>query len=154
MPLNSNQLLKYGLNKEIQFLFALKQAINNTDITISKTEDIYDCVDFEIYNNTTKRTLFIELKSRRGDISNYNTFFIDKQKLQKISTKFTKIPVILLWIDERRNLYYTFYDDSLLNSEEGYSYGNLTYLIKKNYCSCATIKELATEITNIISTNE
>ena len=154
MPLNPNNLLKYGLNKEVQFLFALKQAINNDDITISKTENKYECIDFDIYNNRTKRTLFIELKSRRGDISNYNTFFIDKQKLNKISTKFTGIPVILLWIDERRNLYYTFYDDSLLNSEEGYSYGNITYLIKKDSCRYASIKELAIEITDIISKSE
>ena len=154
MPLNPNKLLKYGLKRELRFLYAVQEALNNDEIVISKTENEFECVDFDIYHNTTKRSIFIELKSRKGDISNYNSFFIDQQKLLKISVKYTGIPVILVWTDEKQNLFYTLYDDSLLDSEQGVLFGNKTLSIKKDLCHYATIKELADDITSILSNRE
>ena len=41
MSLNQNQLIKYGIQAETEFLFALNDKINDTNIIIKKTEDRY-----------------------------------------------------------------------------------------------------------------
>ena len=55
------QLIKYGLNAEIEFLFALNEKFEDDDIIITKTADQYSPVDFVITNKRNDNKLFLSL---------------------------------------------------------------------------------------------
>ena len=62
-------------------------------------------------------------------------FFISVSKLYNIKTEYNHIKTLLVWSDKFKNVYFTKYNDELLNSKQSYiNYGNV-FRIKKDICS-------------------
>ncbi len=125
--------LEYGSLKETKFIYALNQSFNNNDIVITKTKDKFCCCDFKVKNVKNNKKLFIELKSRKDNLTRYDAFIIGKTKLYNISKNYKDYIVILVWYDEYKNLYYTCYDDELLNCKTNSNFDN-SFDIPKSRC--------------------
>tara|TARA_B110000285_G_C15047001_1_gene574856 strand:- start:594 stop:1043 length:450 start_codon:yes stop_codon:yes gene_type:complete len=137
------QLIKYGLNAEVEFLFALNEKFDDEDIIITKTANQYSPVDFVITNKRNDNKLFIELKSRKLDISKFNTFFIGRSKLNQISKNYKTDCVILVWMDTYKHLYYKLFSDELLDCNIKNCNGADCFLINRADCRDSSITALA-----------
>ena len=143
MSLNQNQLIKYGIQAETEFLFALNDKINDTNIIIKKTEDRYAPVDFTITNNTNDTILYIELKSRKIDISKFKTFLIGRSKINTICNTYPNSCVLIVWTDVYKHLYYKLVTKDMLKSNIQNCNGADCFLIDKNTCKDSDIASLA-----------
>ena len=130
-----NNLLKYGLQEELKFLKLLNTNINDKNILISKTTYQYCPVDFQITNLQNNTSMMIELKSRKCDISNYQSFFIGYTKLHNIRKEYKNTPVILVWVDIFKNIFYVFFHTNLLNSKIGIINNGKVFFINKSVCN-------------------
>jgi len=141
--------LEYGNRKETEFMYALNETINNDSITITKTIDKFCCVDYKVKNELNKKCMYLELKSRKDDISKFSTLLIGKDKLQKISKFYNKFVVILVWYDECKNMFITIYDDDLLNSNTNKSFSN-SFDIDISCCKKCDMNKLSDGIKKIL----
>ena len=142
--------LEYGNRKEIEFMYALNENINDDSITITKTIDKFCCVDYKVKNELNKKCIYLELKSRKDDISKFSTLLIGKDKLQKISKYYNKFVVILIWYDEIKNMFITTYDNNLLKSPTNKSFGN-SFDIDKDCCKKTDMKNLSDDIKKLLN---
>lgn len=140
---SKNELLKYGLNAEIEFMYALNTLIDDENVVIKKTTNKYAPVDFIITNKQNDMKLYIELKSRTQNISSYDSFMIGRSKLNSISKIYRNDCVVLVWIDTHNHLFYKLYQDELLNSQIKCINGGDVLLIPKTDCRNSDISSLA-----------
>lgn len=132
--MSKEALLKYGLNEELKFLNLLRTHLKDTDIIIMKTKNPFCCVDFEIKNVVSNKTIMLELKSRKINLKNIPNFFISYNKLYNIKNDYSNCKVLLVWSDFLQNVFYKIYNDELLNSNNGFFNGGKAFLIDKNIC--------------------
>jgi len=142
--------LDYGNRKEIEFMYALNETINDANINITKTIDKFCCVDYKVKNELNKKCVYIELKSRKDDISKFNTLLIGKDKLNKISKYYNNFVVILIWYDEYKNMFINIYDDELLKSNTNSLFSN-SYDIDISRCKKSDMKNLSEGIKKLLN---
>tara|TARA_R110000796_G_scaffold234247_1_gene352860 strand:- start:1644 stop:2135 length:492 start_codon:yes stop_codon:yes gene_type:complete len=142
--------LEYGNKKETEFMCSLNETINDTNISITKTIDKFCCVDYKVKNEVNKKCIYLELKSRKDDISKFNTLLIGKDKLNKISNYYNKFYVLLIWYDECKNMYITIYNDDLLKSPTNNLFTN-SFDIDKSCCKKSDMKNLSDGIKKLLS---
>jgi len=123
---------KFGWTQETIFCINLTKLIDDKNITITKTDDQFCSVDFIIqYKN---KRVMLELKSRRQNLSKYSDLFINTNKLHTIESQYKNIPTLLVWSDTFSNVYFTTYNEKLLQSPTQFSNGGCAFKINKKVC--------------------
>ena len=106
--------------------------------TIMPTADKYDNTDFIITNTLTHAKLHIELKCRAVKFENYESFFINANKIKLIKQK-ELVPCILVWVFGYK-VYYILYNDDFTTKYNvnsvwtitGKANANVMYILKKD----------------------
>lgn len=135
--------VKYGLEKELELLLKINNILDD-DYVLTKTEDVYCCVDY-ILSKKDKIICYIELKSRKN-ISHFADLMIGCNKLKSISL--LKHKTILLWIDSDI-FYYCDFNKKMLEYPTGIICGSNVIYIPKTEMVLGNITSF-TEMLNTI----
>jgi hypothetical protein len=110
----------YHATNENRFSISLFKLMLNNGIkhfTIMPTANKYDNTDFIITNTLTNKKMYIELKCRDVKFENYESYFVNANKIKAIENK-QLVPCILVWKfgvkDDK--IYYIIYHDDFINT--------------------------------------
>ena len=134
--------VKYGLEKELELLLKINNILDD-DYVLTKTEDIYCCVDY-ILTKKDKIICYIELKSRKN-IAHFGELLIGGNKLKSISL--LKHKTILLWIDGD-TFYYCDFNKKMLEYPTGIICGSSVIYIPKTEMVLGNITSFTKALNN------
>jgi hypothetical protein len=144
--------IDYHTTNENKFSVSMFKTLLDNGIkhfTIIPTANKYDNTDFIVTNTLTNNKMYIELKCRDVKFENYESFFINANKIKLIKQK-KLVPCILVWRfgNVGNKVYYIIYDDDFVNKYNVNSVWTITGNANSNVMSIMK-KDMTTGFDNL-----
>lgn len=136
--ITTNKLTSIWCEYEVLFMIKLYQnGFKKDNYTIKQSENKFCNIDFVITNITTKKRVYVELKTRAKEYEKYENYFIGTTKVFKI--KHTALmPCLLCWdFHNLEQIYFMDYDyDYIEKCNKNVMSGSWVYDIPKSNMTC------------------
>lgn len=132
---NAKLMLKKDIRiddkNENKFAILLYNKLKQYDISIEVIDNKYSNVDYKLTNLITNDIMYLELKTRNNNSTNFNTFIIGLVKLQKIKENYKNTILIWSFIDK---IYFANFNENMVNYEHDFIYNSYIIKVPKNEC--------------------